>query len=103
MSNVEEFRLQPVLNLKSSLADMLEVEFAHLKVTHQNEVTRLEKLQRRKTEEMEVLSQQQSGPLDCSTIEVRRRISKPWPNTKLPKRPASMTPPSLKWKPNVKN
>jgi flagellar export protein FliJ len=74
MSNVEEFRLQSVLNLKSSLADTLEVEFAHLKVTHQNEVTRLEKLQRHKTEEMEVLSQQQqSGPLDCCTIELRQQ------------------------------
>jgi flagellar export protein FliJ len=74
MSNTEEFRLQPVLNLKSSLVDTLEVEFAHLKVTHQNEVTRLEKLQRRKTEEMEVLSQQQqSGPLDCQAIELRQQ------------------------------
>lgn len=73
MTGLEEFRLQPVLNLKSNLADTLEVEFAHLKVAHQEEVTRLEKLQRRKTEEMEVLSrQQQSGPLDCHAIELRQ-------------------------------
>lgn len=74
MSGLEEFRLQPVLNLKSNLADTLEVEFAHLKMAHQEEVTRLEKLQRRKTEEMEVLSrQQQNGPLDCCSIELSQQ------------------------------
>jgi len=74
MTGSEEFRLQPVLNLKSNLADTLEVEFAHLRVTHQEEVTRLEKIQRHKTEEMEVLGQQQqSGPLDCQSIELRQQ------------------------------
>lgn len=73
MTGSEEFRLQPVLNLKANLVDTLEVEFAHLKLAHQQEVTHLEKLQRRKTEEMEVLSrQQQSGPLDCQSIELRQ-------------------------------
>jgi flagellar export protein FliJ len=71
MSRSEEFRLQPILNIKSSLVDTLEVEFSHLKVAHEKEVTRLANLQRRKTEEMEVLSQQQqNGPLDCRTIEL---------------------------------
>jgi flagellar export protein FliJ len=74
MSGSEEFRLQPILNLKSSLVDVLEVEFAHLKEAHQSEVTRLEKLQRHQTEEMAVLSQQQqSGPLDCHSIQLSQQ------------------------------
>ncbi|MFN8455292.1 MAG: flagellar export protein FliJ [Anaerolineae bacterium] len=74
MPKTEEFRLQSVLNLKVSLVDNLEVEFAHLRVAYQQEVERLDNLQHRTTDEMELLSQQQqSGSLDCKDIQLRQQ------------------------------
>lgn len=74
MPKTEEFRLQSILNLKESLVDNLEVEFAHLRLAYQQEVEQLDNLQQRSTSEMELLSQQQqAGLLDCKDIQLRQQ------------------------------
>lgn len=74
MPKTEEFRLQSILNLKESLVDNLEVEFAHLRSAYQQEMEQLDHLQHRTTHEMESLSQQQqAGLLDCKDIQLRQQ------------------------------
>jgi len=70
MSSSKEFRLQPILNLKSTLLEMLEVEFAYLKLAHQREVETLLRLQHSQAQVTELLRQQQQTILlDCETIQ----------------------------------
>lgn len=71
-----EFRLQSVLNLKASTVDMLEVEFARLKGDHERETRMLQALRVAEQQEMEALSEQQSGKLDCEDIKMRQRYLK---------------------------
>jgi flagellar export protein FliJ len=73
MSQPQGFRLQPVLNYKANIVDMLEVEFARLKLAHQQETAVLEQLQQTKTDEMNALHSRQNGALNCQAIQMHHQ------------------------------
>ena len=73
MLNKNGFRLQPVLNYKSGMVDSLEVEFASLKLAHQNEVKVLLQLEHARSRGMDALRCQQQGVLDCETIRLHQQ------------------------------
>ena len=74
MPRKNNFRLQPVLNFKTDLADALETEFARLKLAHQYEVSTLLRLQAIANETIDQLGrQQQQGQLNCEAIQRQQR------------------------------
>ncbi len=69
-----DFRLQPVLNYKSSVVEALEMEFARLKLKHLEEQQVLDNLQQREQHHMDSLrQQQQKGQLDCDLIQLHHQ------------------------------
>ncbi len=69
-----DFRLQPVLNYKSSVVEALEMEFARLKLRHLEEQQVLNGLQQRQEQHMDSLrQQQQQGRLDCDLIQLHQQ------------------------------
>lgn len=69
-----DFRLQPVLNYKSSVVEALEMEFARLKLKHLEEQQVLDGLQQRQQQHMDSLrQQQQQGRLDCDLIQLHQQ------------------------------
>jgi flagellar export protein FliJ len=74
MAQTEPFRLQSVLNLKASIVESLEMEFARLRVVHQNEEDILTSLEQALEEQNKALREQQgSGPIDLDEIQLRQR------------------------------
>ena len=74
MSDKNGFRLQPVLNFKSSMVDLLEMEFGRLKVVCQDEVDALQVLIEIEDEEMDELRvRQKEGNLNCEEIQFRQQ------------------------------
>jgi flagellar export protein FliJ len=73
MAQTEPFRLQSVLNLKASMVESLEMEFARLRVAHQNEENILTSLEQALEEQSKSLRQKQgSGPIDLEEIQLRQ-------------------------------
>ena len=69
-----DFRLQPVLNYKSSVVEALEMEFARLKLKHLEEQQVLNSLQQREQQHIDSLRQQQQrGQLDCDLIQLHQQ------------------------------
>jgi flagellar export protein FliJ len=73
MKQKDNFRLQPVLNLKTSMVDTLEVEFARLKQIQLEETRRLKQLEQTKESEMDTLRSQQNGRLNCHAIQMHQQ------------------------------
>lgn len=73
MPHKDSFRLEPILNLKASMVDNLEIEFANLKKSHQNELNNLQRLERIKDQHLNDLHSQQHGTLDCQSIQLRQQ------------------------------
>jgi flagellar export protein FliJ len=68
------FRLQSVLNYKASVVEALEMEFARLRVVHQQEKETLTGLQLAEKQEMDSLrAQRERGPLDCDLIQLHQQ------------------------------
>ena len=68
------FRLQSVLNYKASVVEALEMEFARLKVVHQQEKETLTGLQQAEKQEVDSLrAEQQQGPIDCDLIQLHQQ------------------------------
>jgi flagellar export protein FliJ len=73
MSKAAGFRLQPVLNFKSSKVDVLEMEFSSLKAAHLREVEALTVLQRTHQQHVDTLcAEQQVRDIDCQAIQQRQ-------------------------------
>jgi flagellar FliJ protein len=73
MSKTGSFRLQPVLNFKSSKVDVLEMEFSNLKAAHLREVGVLNALQRANQQHVDALcAEQQARDIDCQAIQLRQ-------------------------------
>jgi flagellar export protein FliJ len=68
------FRLQPVLNVASGKVDMLEVEFAQLKLAHKDETEILTRLESSRREEMEKLQREQRGKINCQSVLLRQQF-----------------------------
>jgi flagellar export protein FliJ len=68
------FRLQPVLNVASGKVDMLEVEFAQLKLAHKDETEILNRLESSRREEMEKLQREQRGKINCQSVLLRQQF-----------------------------
>lgn len=74
MAQQNKFRLQSILNFKSSIVDSIEVEFAHLKLAYQHELSILHNLQETTQRQAETLQErQQQLSLDCQTIEQHQK------------------------------
>jgi flagellar export protein FliJ len=73
MGNNDQFRLQQILNYKSSKVDTLEVEFAQLKTAYQNEVDILRQFQQTRNQRVSALHQHQNGKLNCDTIQLHHQ------------------------------
>ncbi|HMQ52397.1 MAG TPA: flagellar export protein FliJ [Anaerolineae bacterium] len=74
MLNPNNFRLQSVLDLKSSMVDNLEIEFASLKTSHNQEVARLDQLEQDKDRQLDQLARQQQGQIDCQSIQLHHQF-----------------------------
>jgi len=74
MSKSTDFRLQSVLNFKSSIVDSLEVEFGKLKGIHQQELNALQQLQHTALAQQALLEKEQlQSDLDCNTIDLHQK------------------------------
>lgn len=74
MSINESFRLQPVLNFKSSMVENLEMEFAHLKTAYQAELQSLSQLERASQRQTDILCEEQKqNSLNCQAIRLHQR------------------------------
>ncbi len=74
MSKQNSFRLQSVLNYKSSLVDSLETEFAQLRALQKSEEDALAHLETMVQDHTASLQRQQkNGVLDCQTIELHQK------------------------------
>jgi len=77
MAHLEPFRLQSVLNLKASMVESLEMEFARLRVAHQNEEDILTSLEQALDEQSKALQEKQGGgPIDLDEIQLRQSYVK---------------------------
>ena len=74
MSKKNSFRLQPVLNYKTSLVDNLETEFAQLRALQKNEEEALAHLEEMVLAQTASLKhQQETGVINCTTIELHQK------------------------------
>ncbi len=77
MSKKASFRLQSVLNYKSSLVDNLETEFAQLRALRKSEEEALAHLEGIvQTHTASLQKQQKNGALNCQTIELHQKYLK---------------------------
>jgi|GEM_PF-1757276 len=74
MSKQNSFRLQSVLNYKTSMVDNLETEFAELRAAQKNEEEALAHLEAMVQEHTVSLQrQQENSTLNCQTIELHQK------------------------------
>lgn len=74
MAEAIDFRLQSVLDFKSSLVENLETEFAQLKLVHTQATEVLSNLERAAQRQSDILlKEQQQGLLNCQAIHLHQK------------------------------
>jgi flagellar protein FliJ len=74
MAETNDFRLQSVLNFKSSLVENLETEFSQLKIIHTHATDVLGNLERAAQRQSDILlREQQQGLLNCQAIHLHQK------------------------------
>lgn len=73
MAESTDFRLQSVLDFKTSLVENLETEFAQLKLVHTQATEVLGNLERAAQRQSDILLREQQGVLNCQAIHLHQK------------------------------